>query len=452
MSSNPRRTALKALLQVEKQGAYLNLLLPKLIEQSGLKDSDAGLAVELAYGTSRMQGFYDWVITEASGRDVSKIDLGALICLRLGAHQLLTLQTPAHAAIFETVELAKSETNEGAARFVNAVLRRVSERDSSQWKKLLERSDFTSEESLAVAHSHPEWIVRAFEQALKSEGRQSELEELLEADNRPPKINLVHLPGKVMSNVTGIEPGLASPIGYTLDSGDPAKVSGIQNGSLRVQDQGSQLVTMALAEIKPIKQNEKWLDLCAGPGGKAVLLAALASQSSATLTTNEVTPHRAQLVSTAIRHSGFSATQLVSDGRQLSPKEKFDRIMLDAPCLGLGSLRRRPESRWTKSVSDLKELTSLQRELLQAAWNYLKPDGVLAYVTCSPHLSETTAQIEWFLRMNQDAKLLDSSQTLRGLNPKLELAPGRKTSQLWPHRNGTDAMFLAILEKGSGKA
>jgi 16S rRNA (cytosine967-C5)-methyltransferase len=123
--------------------------------------------------------------------------------------------------------------------------------------------------------------------------------------------------------------------------------------------------------------------------------------------------------------------------------------MLDAPCTGLGALRRRPESRWRKSDGNLKELSSLQRELITSAWALLKPGGVLAYVTCSPHPAETTAQVDWFMRANPDALLLDANAVLLQLNPQLDVRKGRKTAQLWPHRNGTDAMFLALIQKSA---
>jgi 16S rRNA (cytosine967-C5)-methyltransferase len=219
------------------------------------------------------------------------------------------------------------------------------------------------------------------------------------------------------------------------------------NGSMRVQDQGSQISAMALVESSPNKPGENWLDLCAGPGGKAALLAALAESEGAKLTTNEPLEHRAQLVATALRHSGLSAKQLQLDGRDLPSQLQFDRIMLDAPCTGLGALRRRPESRWRKSADQLKELSSLQRELMQSAWSHLKPGGVMAYVTCSPHPSETTSQIEWFLRSNRNAVLMDAGDVVRSISPGISMVDDRKTVQLWPHRNVTDAMFISLLTK-----
>ena len=443
-----REVALFALIAVDESEAYLNLVLPKRIAEAKLSAPDAAFATELAYGTSRNQGFYDFVIEKATGRTPAEIDSDVLCAIRLGIHQLLVLETPAHAAIYETVELVKRKLKQSAGGFVNASLRRASERTFDEWVELLELEGYPEEQFLSIRYSHPVWVTRALRLALQSEDSADELVEALSSDNSNPKVHLVKLPGKECST-NDFEPGTASPIGFVLDSGDPSKVAGVATGALRVQDQGSQLVSLALAACTPTLKSENWLDLCAGPGGKAVLLAALASGDKARLTTNELAPHRALLVSTALRHSGFTADQVVGDARKLSSDIRFDRIMLDAPCTGLGALRRRPESRWRKSDGNLKKLSSLQRELITSAWALLKPGGVLAYVTCSPHPAETTAQVDWFMRANQDALLLDANCVLLQLNPHLDVRKGRKTAQLWPHRNGTDAMFLALIQKSA---
>ena len=445
--SSARRIAFEALKTVSERDAYLNLVLPRLLADARLEQSDAGFATELSYGSARMQGFYDWVISLVANREIDEVDPEALIVLRIGAHQLLTLGTPAHAAIFETVDLAKQVCNPGATGFINAALRRISEKSLSQWQARLERENLSEEQLISVMQSHPLWVTRAIKLALSSEGASAELNEALIADNESPKVHLVALPGKPQEATEQLIRGEASPIGFVLESGDPAKVSGVTTGAMRIQDQGSQLAVLALSRIKSVKSGERWLDLCAGPGGKAALLAAEAANAGASLTTNEISEHRAKLVETAIRHSGFKVDQLTGDGRKLRDKQGFDRIMLDAPCTGLGALRRRPESRWRKNAEGLKELSTLQRELLQAAWANLKSGGTLAYVTCSPHPTETTSQIEWFLRSNSDAKLVDATATLLSINPELAIKKNRKTAQLWPHRNGTDAMFIALVEK-----
>ena len=445
--SNSREVAYDALLAVERQDAYLNLVLPKALAKARLSNVDAAFATELAYGTSRWQGLYDWIIEDATGREVSYIDADALIVIRLGAHQLLELNTPAHAAIFEMVNLAKKRLKASVIGFINAALRRISERTRKAWIERLHDSGISTEALNSIEFSHPLWVTRALKLALQSEGAADELVAALISDNDAPKVNLVALPGKDSDHESTLSKEGVSPLGYVLNYGDPSKLAGVATGAMRVQDQGSQLAAMALANVKTDSKSVEWLDLCAGPGGKAVLLAALAKQENSHLTTNEVSEHRATLVATALRHSGFNAKQLQVDGRKLPKELKFDRILLDAPCTGLGALRRRPESRWRKNAEDLKDLSVLQRELIESAWNALLPGGVLGYVTCSPHPTETTGQIEWLLRTFKDSELLNATSELMEINPLLNLNPDRKTVQLWPHRNDTDAMFIALVQK-----
>lgn len=445
--NSSREVAYDSLVAVEKQDAYLNLVLPKALAKARLSNVDAAFATELAYGTARWQGFYDWVIEEATGRETSYIDVDALVIIRIGAHQLLELSTPAHAAIFEMVNLAKKRLKASVIGFINAALRRISERSRKEWIGKLHNSGLNNEAILSIEFSHPLWVTRALKLALQSEDASDELISTLISDNEAPKVSLVALPGKSQTTEAVLSREGSSPIGFVLNHGDPSKLTGVATGAMRVQDQGSQLAALALGEFDPQQRGEKWLDLCAGPGGKAVLLAALARQNSAELTTNEVSEHRAALVATALRHSGFTAKQLSLDGRQLPSNVQYDRILLDAPCTGLGALRRRPESRWRKNPEDLKNLAALQRELIESAWGALSPGGVLAYVTCSPHPTETTAQVEWLLRTFTDSELLNATEVLQKINPLLNLNPKRKTVQLWPHRNDTDAMFIALVRK-----
>lgn len=448
-----RSVALELLLSVELDDAYANLLLPKLITDSGLDVRDISLAQELAFGTLRWQLFYDRIIEEAAKRHCDEIDLRALVVLRLGVHQLLGMRIPAHAALDETVELSKHFVSRGAAGFVNGVLRRVSERSRDEWLSIVLEGIESAAERLAVEYSHPIWIVKSLEQALALDDRSTELRDLLLADNIAPLVSLVALPGiGSRSDFEDLPIGPASPIGALLDSGDPNNLIAFREGRLRVQDQGSQLAALALVESLEIRPNEKWLDLCAGPGGKAALLAAEASLQGATLVCNEIAPHRAKLVRQALSLVTGNVRVTEEDGRQYSEshRETFDRILLDAPCTGLGALRRRPESRWKKKQSDVAELSQLQEQLLQSAWDCLKPGGVLAYVTCSPHLAETNAIIDWAKKRFTGVILLDANEILQRINPRLQLNRARKTAQLWPHLHQTDAMFIALLSKSLG--
>lgn len=453
MRESARTIALELLLSVEIDDAYANLLLPKLLAKSKLDDRDLALAQELSFGTIRWQLFYDRVIEECAKRYSDEIDIKALVVLRLGAHQILGMRIPAHAALDETVELAKQFVSRGAAGFVNGVLRRVTERTRDEWLEIVLNGLENKYERLAVEYSHPIWVVRALEQALRLDGRESELKDLLLADNIAPLVSLVALPGLASkSDFEDLPIGPASPIGAQMDGGDPNNLKAFREGRIRVQDQGSQLAALCLVDAKPIQQNELWLDLCAGPGGKAALLAAEAKVAGATLVCNEVSQHRAKLVRQAISAINDEIVVTQEDGRTYAGKNKevFDRILLDAPCTGLGALRRRPEARWRKQQSDVAQLSSLQEELLISAWDCLKPGGILAYVTCSPHLAETNAIVDWATKKLPGSTLIDSNEVIKGINPNLVLNPQRKTTQLWPHLHQTDAMFIALFTKSIG--
>ena len=453
MRESARTIALNLLFSVELDDAYANLLLPKLLTASKLDDRDTGLAQELSFGSLRWQLFYDRVIEECAKRYADEIDLKALIVLRLGAHQILGMRIPAHAALDETVELAKQFVSRGAAGFVNGVLRRVSEKSRDQWLETVLDGLESNHERLAVEFSHPIWVVRALEQALKLDGRESELKDLLLADNIAPLVSLVALPGLAKkSDFEDLPIGPASPIGAQLDGGDPNNLKAFREGRVRVQDQGSQLAALALVEASPIKSDEKWLDLCAGPGGKAALLAAEAKIHGAKLVCNEVSEHRAKLVRQALAVVDTGVKVTVQDGREFGDTHsgQFDRILLDAPCTGLGALRRRPEARWRKQQSDVAELSSLQEQLLKSAGECLSPGGVLAYVTCSPQLAETTAIVDWANKKLEGMKLVNANEVLSGINENLALNAHRKTAQLWPHLHQTDAMFIALMTKSVG--
>jgi 16S rRNA (cytosine967-C5)-methyltransferase len=449
-----RSVAFELLLAVEEDDTYANLHMPKLLNQAKLEDRDAGLAQELAFGTIRNQLFYDKIIEICANRDSKEIELRSKLLLRLGAHQLLAMRIPSHAAINETVNLAKSVSSQGSVGFVNGVLRRVSERSLEDWKVAVLDAIDDSIERLSIEYSHPAWIIRALEQALRVDGRADSLRLLLETDNIPADVNLVALPGLANETHTAnLTPGLASPIGFSISGGDPSKLPAMRDGYLRVQDQGSQLATLALTSARRIARGEKWLDMCAGPGGKAALLAAIAKLNGAVLETNEISDHRAKLVAQALSKIDPSVPVFVSDGTTIGQDapESFDRILLDAPCTGLGSLRRRPESRWRKKPKDVAELATLQQALINSAWLALKPGGVLAYVTCTPHSGETLAIVDWLERKHpSEVGLLSATQVLTELNPNLQLNPDRKTVQLWPHINGTDAMFIALISKSIG--
>lgn len=448
-----RWVAYDVLRAVSDDDAYANLLLPKLIGDANLNPQDAGLATELAYGTLRRRGTYDAIIAEAAGRPAEQIDPVVLDALRLGAHQLLSTRVAAHAAVNESVSLVAAEAGRGASGFANAVLRRIGRDDADTWQQRIEAGARSDDERLALRTAHPVWVIRALRRALAAEGRGDELDALLASDNDAPEVTLAALPGFA-------EPGSPrrpyAPTAFGSPGGDPRRVIADANGTIRVQDEGSQLVALALAAAAPVRAGERWLDLCAGPGGKTAMLAALAREAGADLEANEVVPARAGLVRHAVRPLPVEVPVHEEDGRVLAAQHpaSFDRILVDAPCTGLGALRRRPEARWRKSPEDVAELVELQTQLLDAAIDALVPGGIVGYATCSPHLAETTGVVTEILRRRDDIVELDARAVMTGVSrspidlaPRTAEGPGSGSVQLWPHRHGTDAMFLALLQR-----
>jgi 16S rRNA (cytosine967-C5)-methyltransferase len=440
-----RKVAYQVLRAVRETDAYANLLLPSLIAEARLGTADAGLATELAYGTLRLRGYYDRVLSLVVDRPLDRLDPEVLDALRLGAHQLLSMRTAPHAAVGESVELVVAAGKGSARGFVNGVLRTLSRTPAAEWHARALRG-LSGVRRLSVEYAHPEWVVAALDDALDADGRPGQLEAVLAADNLAPQVSLVALPGLAAVAEVG-EPGGVSPVGARSAGGDPAANPVVAAGRARVQDEGSQLAALALTRARPVRSGERWLDLCAGPGGKAALLAAEAAARGATLVANELVPARAGLVRRALSVFDPAPEVLEGDGTRVGAAFPlaFDRILLDAPCTGLGALRRRPEARWRKQPADVAELTRVQAALLDAAVTALRPGGILAYVTCSPHLAETRQIVDAALARHRHLSALDTPAVLAAIATReLELGPGT-AAQLWPHAHGTDAMFIQLL-------
>ncbi len=480
--------ALELLTAVRVRDAYANLALPAILRRHRLHDRDAGLATELGYGTLRARGLLDAVIEECTDRPLIRVEPPLLDALRLGAYQLLRTRIPAHAAVDTTVELVRAESGSRAAGFVNAILRRVGGRDEAAWVERL--APPASEDPVghaAFAHAHPRWIAQAFSDALGV--AHDELDAALAADDSRPEVHLLARPGDITAEelalLTGGEQAPYSPYGVHLPAGggDVGDIDAVSEGFAVVQDEGSQLVALALTRVPlshpgrddagpgsdgsdgpddasegaaqhgsgaqeghsrstPSGVGGRWLDLCAGPGGKAAMLGGLAAMDGAEVDAVEVSDHRAALVRRAV--DGLPVTVHVADGRDAPlPEDAYDRVLVDAPCTGLGALRRRPEARWRRRPEDVPPLSTLQRELLTAALRHVRPGGVVAYVTCSPHLAETVGVLAGVLRKHPGVEQVDAREFLTGV-PDLGDGP---LVQLWPHRHGTDAMFLALLRR-----
>ncbi|WP_139978763.1 RsmB/NOP family class I SAM-dependent RNA methyltransferase [Nocardioides litoris] len=438
-----RRAAWEVLKAVRVDDAYANLVLPAVVDHFGLDARDAAFATELASGTLRWRGLYDAVLAACVDRPLSKVEAKVLDALRLGTHQLLAMRVPTHAAISTTVDLVRAVTHDGAAGFANAVLRKVAARDLEAWTA--EVAPPGSRRHLEVAHSHPAWVVDELRRAVGDD----ELPALLAADNVAPRVTLVARPGRATRDELPGEPTRFSPYGVVLEGGRPSQVPAVAEGRAGVQDEGSQLVALALAAAPLDGPDERWVDLCAGPGGKAALLAGLADERGARLLAVERAPHRAGLVRRALAGAAGVAGVVAADGTRAPVRPgTVDRVLADVPCTGLGALRRRPESRWRRRPDDLLELVLLQRALLGSALDLLRPGGLAVYATCSPVLAETSGVVESVVSGRDDVELVDATAGLPGADAWPDLAgPLPGTVQLWPHRHGTDAMFVALVRR-----
>ncbi|MFI1682489.1 RsmB/NOP family class I SAM-dependent RNA methyltransferase [Streptomyces sp. NPDC020607] len=450
-----RFLAFEALRAVDERDAYANLVLPPLLRKAREKGDfdarDAALATELVYGTLRRQGTYDAIVAACIDRPLREVDPPVLDVLNLGVHQLLGTRIPTHAAVSASVELARVVLGDGRAKFVNAVLRKVSQDDLDGWvDKVAPPYDEDAEDHLAVVHSHPRWVVSALWDSLG--GGRAGIEDLLEADNERPEVTLVARPGRATAEELlesvgedSALPGRWSPYAVRLsEGGEPGALEAVREGHAGVQDEGSQLVALALANAPLDGPDEKWLDGCAGPGGKAALLAGIAAQRGAVLLAAEKQPHRAGLVAQALAGNPGPYQVVAADGTRPPWRPgTFDRVLMDVPCTGLGALRRRPEARWRRRPQDLDGFAPLQRGLLRTALESVRVGGIVGYATCSPHLAETRAVVDDVLKHGGGAELVDARPLMQDV-PALGDGPD---VQLWPHLHGTDAMYLALIRR-----
>ncbi len=446
-----RRAAFDVLRAVSTRDAYANLALPALLKERGIVGRDAAFATELTYGACRTRGLLDAVIAAAAERSTDKIDPVLLDLLRLGTYQLLRTRVEQHAAVSTTVEQAGIEFDSARAGFVNGVLRTIARRDEPAWvAELAPPLSSDPVGHLAFVHAHPRWVAQAFADALGP--RAGELRQMLACDDQRPLVHLAARPAALtaqqLADAVGGEVGRYSPYAVYLPGGDPGRLVPVREGRALVQDEGSQLVARALA-LAPLNgdgydgggdDGGRWLDLCAGPGGKTALLAALGAERGAVVTAVEPAARRADLVEQNTR--GLPVEVLRADGRDPGLRPGFDRVLVDVPCTGLGALRRRPEARWRRRPSDIPELAKLQRELLSSAIGLTRPGGVVLYATCSPHLVETVGVVADALR-RQPVAAMDARPLFA---PADDLGEGPHV-QLWPHRHGTDAMFAAVLRR-----
>lgn len=436
-----REAAYRIIEEVEVQGAYLNLILPRFLNM--FSEQDARFITELVSGVYRNRSFLDFAISKEAKRDLAKVDPPLRDILRIGAYQILFMRTENYAAVDETVNLVSLTRLASARGFINATLRSLSEHNLQYYKELGVESATNVWEKLSLLYSHPLWIVKAAAEALFA--NESEVGALLERNNEAPPVTLVSRAGEF-----GEGPSEFSPYAMRIHD-NPYQHPLVIQGRAQVQDEGSQLVAQILAYYPLEGKDTSWLDLCSGPGGKAVLLKQLAHSRGAEITAIEIHPHRAQLVIDALDGIEGNSRVEIADGRDSKfATSTFDRVLVDAPCLGLGALRRRAESRWRKQASDLTDLVPLQKSLLENALNALRPGGIVGYATCSWHLAETEYLIADVVKSRTDVEILNFNAAIAAI-PHLKqtelLTSTDSYFRLWPQKHDTDGMFMAMLKR-----
>lgn len=437
MAATAREVALNCLIAGEKQGAWSDGYLRNSIRRAELNSRDAALATKLTFGVLQNRILLDWHLSRLSSTPVDKMEPAVRDNLRLGLYQMSMLdRIPPHAAVNEAVKLTKRYVkNPKAASFVNAILRSF----EREMKKGLPQP-----KDLFVRYSHPEWLVKEFAKALPAD----ELEALLIADNdQPPtqaQVNtLLTTSDELLEELKsyGINASAHSWLPNCLeleDLGNLEHLKAFQEGKFYIQDAAAKLSVLA-ANPKP---KMKVLDVCAAPGGKS-FATAIAMENHGSIISCDLHPHKIRLISGSAEQLGLTIIKAMEkDGRKFEPKweNQFDLVIVDAPCSGLGVIRKKPDIRY-KDPAPLARLPQIQREILQNASKYVRPGGILLYSTCTVLQRENEAVVYDFLQQQPDFSL--TAFTLP--NPIGTIDSGMIT--LWPHRHHTDGFFIAKLIK-----
>jgi len=445
MPISPARTAaFDILLRVEQQDAYASEVL-HAEHYAKLSPADHALATELTMGVLRWRSLLDRDIAAASSQPLKKLDTEVLIALRLATYQMRHLdRVPARAAIHESVELVKRSRKRSAAPFVNAILRKLSQIPRSSTSHLQALHTASPLEALAETSAHPPWIVERWVREFGLETTQ-----LICAHDQSVPITTIRLRDaateeELRHEKVELSPGSILSSARRIRSGDVSRTQAFRDGRIAIQDEASQLVPRLVGRGSHI------LDCCAAPGSKTAAIADRNPES--TIIAVELHPHRARLLRRLVRASNVQV--LAADARKLPLKTHFDRVLVDVPCSGTGTLARNPEIKWRLKHEDLADLQARQLSILQSAMSHVKPGGRLLYATCSLEREENSDVIEEALASDKSFRLLDCRHELEILQKEGELVWSDLDSLISgpffrtiPGLHPCDGFFSAILEK-----
>jgi len=449
-----RRISFEVLRRVEAESAYASDLLHAELGES-VKAADAALATELTMGVLRWRRLLDSLLERHLKKPVERLDLPVALALRMGAYQLRFLKRiPPRAAVNESVELVKSARKASAAALVNAVLRRVADEAGSPAEKFLP-AGIAPAERLATLHSHPTWIV---ERWLARFG-EAQTTTLLEADNRTPRLSCAvndagrrdEIEAELEKQGLKIESGLLLKAAFSVSGGSVARTQAFRSGRIAIQDEASQMVPLLLG----VREGDRVLDLCAAPGGKTPTLLRAAGREGITIAADRHF-HRVRAMQAQFKRLGLANAHLVvlDATRPLPFRDSFDRILVDAPCSGTGTLARHPEIRWRLRAEQLSEFHQLQCALLRSAVAHLAPGGTLVYSTCSIEPEENEAVVAETMQSAAAIRRAPAIELAALLQP--HLSPKANATALFaydgyfrtsPAIHHTDGFFAAVLQK-----
>ncbi len=441
-----RETALKILFEINEKGAYSNIELNKQLSGNELGELDRAFVTELVYGVVKWKLTLDKLIAANSNIRMSKLSPWILNILRLGAYQLLYMsKVPASAACNESVKLAGRYGHKASAGFVNAILRKIAREGLNNI--IPDKADNLTE-YLSVKYSYPQWLVEKYTELFSAEFA----EELLEAGNRSPeltvrantlRVSAGELKEQLEKEGVFAEAGRFIKEALVIKSPLPVgRLEAFKNGLFQIQDESSMLPAAVLAP----EPGDTVLDACSAPGGKAVNMAQM-MQNRGRVIARDIYEHKLRLIDEAAARLGTSIVESeLRDAAEPDPMHEayFDKVLLDAPCSGLGIVRRKPDIKWARESSDIESITSLQEKLLRNVSKAVKPGGILVYSTCTILPEENEYIVRNFIESSTDfcedmiAPYLPSALAMHAKGCML---------QVYPNRDGIDGFFIARLKR-----
>jgi len=441
---------MNVLTQVEQEGAYSNLLLNSALQKSSLAKSDAGLATELIYGTISRLNTLDYFLDKFVNKGVRKLQPWVRALLRISLYQIVYLdRIPDHAVVSEAVNLAKRRGHQGISGMVNGVLRNI----LRQKETLAIPEDMTDAQRISLLHSHPQWLVERWISQYGTEATEA----ICAANNEPPavsvRVNTTMISRDDMLKLMGshgldASPSSVSPYGIVVKgAGNMALTDWYRDGMISIQDESSMLVAEA---VQP-EPGMRVLDCCAAPGGKSAHMGEL-MKDEGSIVANDIHVHKGKLVSDQASRLGLDSISIVTgDALDLADRfesASFDRILLDAPCSGLGVIRRKPDLKWGKSQEDIHEIAALQLRLLESVSTLLRPGGILVYSTCTIEPMENEGVVSAFLEGHSEFAIAEDGLGALSRLGENSLARGGGI-QILPQHYHSDGFYIARLGRRS---